>query len=87
MKQDGGVLALVGSGEYSPQMQEFESELLHRAISRGIALFKSLRLHLMKEALAAISGNALGVNKQNELVVNGSTYLFMREKMPLTQSL
>ena len=35
MKQDAGVLALVGSGEYSPQMQEFESELLHRAISRG----------------------------------------------------
>jgi cyanophycinase len=35
MKQGAGVLALVGSGEYSPQMQEFESELLHRAISRG----------------------------------------------------
>ena len=35
MKQDAGVLALVGSGEYSPQMQEFESELLHLAISRG----------------------------------------------------
>jgi cyanophycinase len=35
MKQGAGALALVGSGEYSPQMQEFEGELLHRAISRG----------------------------------------------------
>lgn len=35
MKQGAGALALVGSGEYSPQMQEFESELLHLAISRG----------------------------------------------------
>jgi cyanophycinase len=35
MKLNAGALALVGSGEYSPQMQEFESELLHLAISRG----------------------------------------------------
>ncbi len=34
MKLNAGALALVGSGEYSPQMQEFESELLHLAISR-----------------------------------------------------
>ena len=30
-----GALALVGSGEYLPQMQEMESYLLHLAISRG----------------------------------------------------
>ena len=30
-----GAIALVGSGEYSVQMQELESELLHLAISRG----------------------------------------------------
>ena len=30
-----GVLALVGSGEYSPAMQEFETELLHSAFLRG----------------------------------------------------
>jgi cyanophycinase len=35
MKLNAGALALVGSGEYSPHMQEFESELLHLAISRG----------------------------------------------------
>ena len=35
MKQDAGVLALVGSGEYSVQMQGLETELLHRAVSRG----------------------------------------------------
>ena len=35
MKLNAGALALVGSGEYSPQMQEFEGELLHLAISRG----------------------------------------------------
>jgi cyanophycinase len=35
MKLNAGALALVGSGEYSPQMQEFETELLHLAISRG----------------------------------------------------
>jgi len=35
MDQNAGAIALVGSGEYSVQMQELESELLHRAISRG----------------------------------------------------
>ena len=35
MKASPGVLALVGSGEYSLQMQEFESELLQSARSRG----------------------------------------------------
>jgi cyanophycinase len=35
MNQSSGAIALVGSGEYSVQMQELESELLHRAISRG----------------------------------------------------
>lgn len=35
MDQSAGAIALVGSGEYSVQMQELESELLHRAISRG----------------------------------------------------
>jgi len=35
MDQNSGAIALVGSGEYSVQMQELETELLHRAISRG----------------------------------------------------
>ena len=35
MDQNPGAIALVGSGEYSVQMQELETELLHRAISRG----------------------------------------------------
>jgi cyanophycinase len=35
MNQKPGLLALVGSGEYSLQMQEFESELLHSAFARG----------------------------------------------------
>ena len=35
MNQSSGAIALVGSGEYSIQMQELETELLHRAISRG----------------------------------------------------
>ena len=35
MDQNAGAIALVGSGEYSLQMQELETELLHRAISRG----------------------------------------------------
>jgi cyanophycinase len=35
MNQNSGAIALVGSGEYSVQMQELETELLHRAISRG----------------------------------------------------
>jgi cyanophycinase len=35
MKASPGVLALVGSGEYSLQMQEFESELLQKARARG----------------------------------------------------
>lgn len=35
MDQNAGAIALVGSGEYSAQMQELETELLHRAISRG----------------------------------------------------
>ena len=35
MNQNHGAIALVGSGEYSVQMQELETELLHRAISRG----------------------------------------------------
>jgi cyanophycinase len=35
MDQNAGAIALVGSGEYSVQMQELETELLHRAISRG----------------------------------------------------
>ena len=35
MNSGHGVLALVGSGEYSEQMQEFEAELLRRAIVRG----------------------------------------------------
>jgi len=35
MRQGAGVLALVGSGEYSPQMQEFEEKLLQGAIARG----------------------------------------------------
>ncbi|CAM8641763.1 Type 1 glutamine amidotransferase-like domain-containing protein [Candidatus Planktophila dulcis] len=35
MDQNSGAIALVGSGEYSVQMQELETQLLHRAISRG----------------------------------------------------
>ena len=35
MNQSAGAIALVGSGEYSVQMQELETQLLHRAISRG----------------------------------------------------
>jgi cyanophycinase len=35
MNQSSGAIALVGSGEYSVPMQELETELLHRAISRG----------------------------------------------------
>jgi cyanophycinase len=35
MNQNAGAIALVGSGEYSVQMQELETELLHHAISRG----------------------------------------------------
>jgi cyanophycinase len=35
MNQSSGAIALVGSGEYSVQMQELETDLLHRAISRG----------------------------------------------------
>lgn len=35
MNQNPGAIALVGSGEYSLQMQELETELLHFAISRG----------------------------------------------------
>jgi cyanophycinase len=35
MNQNHGALALVGSGEYSTVMQEFETGLLHSAISRG----------------------------------------------------
>jgi len=35
MNQSSGAIALVGSGEYSVQMQELETELLHCAISRG----------------------------------------------------
>jgi cyanophycinase len=37
MEPHAGALALVGSGEYSLQMQEFEEKLLHLAISRGRA--------------------------------------------------
>ncbi len=33
--QNSGAIALVGSGEYSLPMQELETQLLHRAISRG----------------------------------------------------
>lgn len=35
MHQGNGVLALVGSGEYLPVMQEFETGLLHSAFLRG----------------------------------------------------
>ena len=35
MPSGHGVLALVGSGEYLPVMQEFETELLHSAFTRG----------------------------------------------------
>lgn len=35
MSSEHGALALVGSGEYLIQMQEIESDLLHRGISRG----------------------------------------------------
>jgi len=35
MNSERGALALVGSGEYLVQMQEIESDLLHRGISRG----------------------------------------------------
>lgn len=35
MSSERGALALVGSGEYLTQMQEIESDLLHRGISRG----------------------------------------------------
>jgi cyanophycinase len=35
MAANHGVLALVGSGEYLPVMQEFETGLLHSAFSRG----------------------------------------------------
>jgi cyanophycinase len=37
MTSNQGVLALVGSGEYSPQMQEFETGLLHSAFVHGKA--------------------------------------------------
>jgi cyanophycinase len=37
MNQNQGVLALVGSGEYLPVMQEFESGLLHSALLKGKA--------------------------------------------------
>ena len=37
MASNQGVLALVGSGEYSPQMQEFETGLLHSAFVHGKA--------------------------------------------------
>jgi len=35
MNSNQGALALVGSGEYLPVMQEFETELLHSALKRG----------------------------------------------------
>ena len=35
MNSERGALALVGSGEYLTQMQEFESDLLQRGISKG----------------------------------------------------
>lgn len=35
MSSEHGALALVGSGEYLLQMQEIETDLLHRGISRG----------------------------------------------------
>ena len=35
MNPNQGVLALVGSGEYLPVMQEFETGLLHSASLRG----------------------------------------------------
>jgi len=35
MNQSAGAIALVGSGEYSPAMQELETQLLQRAISLG----------------------------------------------------
>jgi cyanophycinase len=35
MNQGSGAIALVGSGEYSVQMQELESQLLHLAVSQG----------------------------------------------------
>ena len=35
MNSERGALALVGSGEYLVEMQEIESDLLHRGISRG----------------------------------------------------
>jgi cyanophycinase len=35
MSSEHGALALVGSGEYLIQMQEIETDLLHRGISRG----------------------------------------------------
>ncbi len=35
MNKNQGVLALVGSGEYLPVMQEFETGLLHSAFARG----------------------------------------------------
>jgi cyanophycinase len=35
MNANQGVLALVGSGEYLPVMQEFETGLLHSALKRG----------------------------------------------------
>jgi cyanophycinase len=35
MNSEHGAVALVGSGEYLIQMQEIESDLLHRGISRG----------------------------------------------------
>ena len=35
MDQNPGAIALVGSGEYSVPLQELETQLLHRAISRG----------------------------------------------------
>jgi cyanophycinase len=35
INQGSGAIALVGSGEYSVQMQELETELLHLAISKG----------------------------------------------------
>ena len=35
LSQNSGAIALVGSGEYSLPMQELETQLLHRAISRG----------------------------------------------------
>lgn len=86
LNQDSGAIALVGSGEYSVQMQELESQLLRLAISRGkknhfiqIPTASSHEGHR-----AANIGNLWGKNNQIASEATAFTYLSMNVKMHLT---